>query len=432
MAVGLLLRVALAALLDGRMQPRGDELTYLRWGAGLLDQGQLETGNFVRPPLYFGVVALAAQLAGLWSGSLTLTAKLLQCLLSTATALPVYRTAHRVGGRRVARLASGLLLLDPTLIGYTHLLWPETLLLFALALICDAIPGLDSRRAPAIAGYGALFGAAMLLKPVSGLLALMLACHWWWQIGWRRALRLSLVFGLAALAVVAPWAIRNQLRYGPTIVLENQGPYNLWIGNDPTPAPQILREWNAIGDPVERSRTGMERGLAAIRSDPAAFLHRSALRAVNLWGLEFFVVRHIVTGGYGRVDRTSLLAVAWLLQSAWALSLLAAALGMARAWRDPTLRLLLLHALVFTLLVATMVGTTRFRVPFAFLLAVTGGLGLDALLSRRAGWRELLAAVLALALLASSASRPLFRTLLTGSFQRPAEFNTPEYRFFRY
>ena len=107
----------------------------------------------------------------------------------------------------------------------------------------------------------------------------------------------ALVLGLAAMTVVTPWVIRNQLRYGPAIILENQGPYNLWIGNEPTPAPRILAEWNAIGDPVERSRTGMERGLAAIRSDPAAFLQRSALRAVNLWGLEFFVVRHIVTGG---------------------------------------------------------------------------------------------------------------------------------------
>ena len=34
-----------------------------------------------------------------------------------------------------------------------------------------------------------------------------------------------------ASIVFSPWVIRNQILYGPSILLENQGPFNLWVGN---------------------------------------------------------------------------------------------------------------------------------------------------------------------------------------------------------
>jgi len=54
--------------------------------------------------------------------------------------------------------------------------------------------------------------------------------------------------------------IRNQLRYGPEIVFENQGSYNLWAGNARESVGEVTAEWNALPDPVTRSRVGMERG----------------------------------------------------------------------------------------------------------------------------------------------------------------------------
>lgn len=432
LAAGLALRAGLALLLDPGMQLRHDETVYLAAAERLRGSGVLETGALLRPPLYIAWLALLGWPAD-WLGlRLPLLAKLVQCGLGAATVLPVYHSALRLAGRRAARIAAGCFALDPTLVAYCHLLWPETLFGLLVAVVFDAVAGLEARRTPAVAGLGVLIGLAVLLKPVFGLFALLLAGQWLWRLGWCQAAQLVLVCGGAATLVVAPWAVRNQLRYGPSIVLENEGPYNLWIGNDPAPALAVHREWQELGDPVTRSRVGLARGLAAIGDDPGRFAARLPQRALNLWGLEFFVVRHAIAGGYGALARGELLGAFWILQLGWAALWLAAAAGLPGLWRDPSVRLWLAYAAGFTLLVAGMVATTRFRVPFALPLAVAAGAGVERALRRRLGRAEWIAVGIALALLALSASRPLFRTLACGDWTRVAELRDSEWRFFRY
>ena len=57
MAVGLVLRVGAALGLDAEMIPRGDEGPYLLQSGRLFTEGELDTGFFVRPPIYFGFLA---------------------------------------------------------------------------------------------------------------------------------------------------------------------------------------------------------------------------------------------------------------------------------------------------------------------------------------------------------------------------------------
>ncbi len=435
LAAGLALRIGAALWVPDDHAQRGDARVYWAGAEHLRETGRLETGHFVRPPLYFAALAAAGAIGrGLLGGGASSLAlvQLLQALASAAAAVPVYRTAHRLGGLRVARVAAGLLLFDPTLVAFSHLLWPETLLLLLVAVLFDALPRLEGGSPLRRAAFGALFGAVLLLKPVLGLFALLLAGHWWLRLGPRRALGLVAVFGGAALLVVAPWAARNVLRYGPGIVLENQAPYNLWIGNDPRPPRAILDEWIALGDPVTRSRTALRRGWRAIRDDPGRFAGLAVGRVVNLWGLEFFVVRLPIVGGYPGVDRGGLLRLFWGVQAFHALLLLAAAAGLARAWRDPVLRLLLIYAAVFTALVAGLAVTTRFRVPFAFPLTICAALGVRRALAGELGRRDLAVVAAALALLSASASRPLFRSLIAGDFEKPADLDHPEWRYYRY
>jgi 4-amino-4-deoxy-L-arabinose transferase-like glycosyltransferase len=412
--------------------PRGDEPNYLSRALHLYRQGVLDTGDFVRPPLYFALLAGLHALSAPFDWRLALVARLAQALAGAAAAVPVYRCARRLSGARAARLAAACLLFDPTLVAYTHLLWPETFFLLLVAVVFDGVAGLERRPPWRACALGAVTGLALLLKPAFGLFTLLLAAFWLWRLGLRGALRLTLLFGGAAALVVAPWVVRNQLRYGPAILLENQAPYNLWIGNDPAPPLQILQEWQALPDPVTRSRVANERGRAAIAADPAGFVRHSAVRALNLWGLEFFVLRHAVIGGYGELGRADLLRVFWLLQLSTLLLFVAAALGLRRALRDESLRLLAVYAAVFTLVVSALVTTTRFRVPFAFLLCVSAGLGLDALFARRLAWRDAAAAACALCVLSLSATRPLFRTLGSGDFEQVEELRRVDWTFFRY
>jgi len=431
MALGLSMRVALAVGLDGQMLLRADESIYTQMARRLIETGRLETGPFVRPPLYFYFLAAARVLSDTLPISWPLVAKLLQCLAATATTVPIYRAASRVSGKRVARIASAIFLFDPTLIAYTHLLWPETLFLFAVAIVFDAASEFERRSRVYIVSMGVVAGAAMLLKPVFGLFAAVLALDWLRRDGWRIAVRRALLFGIAAAVVIGPWVVRNQLRYGPTILLENQGPYNLWSGNakDPT---QVFREWRELPDPVTRSRVAAQRATAAISSDPIGFAENAAIRALNLWGFEYFVIRHAVNGGYGSVSRQTFLLGFWVIQIGWAVLLLLAVLGTGPVARDPTLRVVVIYTLVFTVLVAAMVTTTRFRVPFAFWLSIAAAIGVDRLAGRRLGGRDLVLVGVAIAVLALSLSRPLFWTIATGAFGEPVELSRPDWNFFRY
>ncbi|MFP8879388.1 MAG: glycosyltransferase family 39 protein, partial [Myxococcota bacterium] len=431
-AGGLLVRIVAAALLDPDMRLRGDENIYTRHALELLETGRLDTGWFVRPPLYFVFMAGTHLLSDALPVSWTLLTKWLQCIASVATAIPVYRGARRIAGTRAARFAAAFLLFDPTLIGYTSLLWPETLFTLLVAIVFDGVADLDRRSAARSLFLGTMTGLALLLKPVFGLFAVLWAGSWLMQLGWSRALRHLLLVGGAAALVISPWLIRNQLQYGPSILLENQGPYNLWIGNAKASPPEVLRDWRRLGDPVLRNEVAMDRALEAITEDPARFARNYLSRIVNLWGFEFFVFRHVVLGGYGWHSRWQLQAAFWSMQIGWALSLLAVCAGLGYAIRDPAIRLLLVYAAAFTLMVAAMVGTTRFRVPFAYLIAVLAGVGLDRAIARGLTWRSLVAAGLVGTLLFASATKPLFWKIITNDFADGRDLNRTDWIYFRY
>lgn len=431
-AGGFGVRVVAAALLDPDMSFRGDEHIYVRHARELLETGKLETGWFVRPPLYFVFMAATHLLSDALAVSWTLLAKIIQCVASVATAIPVYLGARRIAGTRAARYAAAFLLFDPTLIGYTHLLWPETLFTLLVAIVFDGVSDLDRRSAARSIFLGAMTGLAMLLKPVFGLFALLWAGSWLLHLGWSRTLRQILLVGGAAALVISPWVVRNQLRYGPSILLENQGPYNLWVGNSKQPPQEVLRDWRHLGDPVYRAEVAMDRGMEAIGEDPIGFARSYFSRIVNLWGFEFFVFRHVVMGGYGWHPRWGLQATFWSLQIGWALTLLAACAGLSYGSRDPTIRLLLTYAALFTLMVAALVGTTRFRVPFAYLIAILAGIGLDRAMARGLTRRSLAAIGLAAALLCVSAAKPLFWKVITDDFVDPRDLSQTDWIYFRY
>jgi 4-amino-4-deoxy-L-arabinose transferase-like glycosyltransferase len=431
-AAGFVVRAALAIALDGHLHPVGDENVYARVAARWLQTGVFDTGDFVRPPLYFAVTAAIRVLADALSVEWRLAMRLLQCAAGAALAIPVFRTASRLGGLKSGRLAAAFVCLDPTLIAYTHLLWPTTLYTLVVSLVFDALDGLERRSAWQWAGVGVLIGAALLLKPVFGIFTLLLALFWFTRLPWAKALRLTATVAIVAAVVMAPWVVRNVSRYGPSILLENQGPYNLWVGNVAKPGPEVIQEWNRLGDPVTRSHVGLEKGVAAIRDDPAAFAQRYATRALNLWGFEFFVVRHMTMGAYIGMSKSQFLGAFWLIELAWFGLLLLAGAGLARALRDPPLRLLWITMLAFTLVVSAMVGATRFRVPFALPIAVTAALGVGAL-QRASSRRPAIAGLTAAALLVTaSIARPSFRKIAAARYEQPRDLTNANWNHFRY
>ena len=250
--------------------------------------------------------------------------------------------------------------------------------------------------------------------------------------GFSNALKIVVVFGGAAALVISPWVIRNLQLYGPSIVMENQGPYNLWSGNSPEAPRSILNEWVDLGDPLTRSEVGTQRGLEAITEDPARFVRNTFVRALNFWGLEYFVVRHLAIGGYQDISKRTFLTWFWIIQIGWVITLISAAAGIGPVIRDPTLRLAVLYSAILWVIVSAMVVATRFRVPLTFWLAIAAGIGVDRILALRIGRRTMALMGAALIVLALSASRPMFQKIISLDFETRQDLVTENWRFFRY
>ena len=88
--------------------------------------------------------------------------------------------------------------------------------------------------------------------------------------------------------------------------------------------------------------------------------------------------------------------------------------------------------MALTLLVGTMVGTTRFRVPLTLLVAVSAGVGAAQLRARRLEARDLVAAGLAGIVLFHSFTRPVFVRIIGAQYEKVEELHDPAWFFFRY
>ena len=318
------------------------------------------------------------------------------------------------------------------MVAYGAILWPETLYTLLTMIVFWRAGQLAPGQVTSPIVLGVLTGLAMLLKPAIGVFTLLLALSWLRRFGWLGAIRLAALFALATALVLSPWVIRNQMRFGPEIILENEGPYNLWMGSHPGDPKEIFNAWHELPDPLTRSRVARERGIEGIRKAPEDYLRRSVVRGLNLWGLEWFVLRNLALEGWGKIGTGTFLTWFWIIQIAYIALLLSAAAGLREAWRSPDLRLLLLWMLCFTLLVAGLVATTRFRMPFHPLLAVLAGIGIERVRTRSIRPGDGVAILAALALLAFSFERPLFEFIRSDDFTQASQLNRSDWIFFHY
>jgi MYXO-CTERM domain-containing protein len=115
---------------------------------------------------------------------------------------------RRLFGPRVAIAAALVVAVYPFAWQYEELLYPESLATpLVLAFLVLALTGRASRRRAILAG--AVLGVALLMHPTSVIVLVPFAVSLILRLGWRRAVTLSALAVAVAVAVVAPWTIRN-------------------------------------------------------------------------------------------------------------------------------------------------------------------------------------------------------------------------------
>lgn len=406
------------ALLDGR----GYIGSYQSWvrhpGWKIMELPQYP--GAYQPPGYPTFVAGVMAI----SGRSLLAVKLVQCVLSAASCVLLLMLATSWFGSRAGRIAAWMCALYPTLIAYSHLLWAETLFVFELLLLlwllmCAGPGRLPSLRRAALAGV--VLGAAALTRGTIVYLAPLLALWPWLLADGARGLprpplprlgpglaRAGLVLGVA-LAVIAPWSIRNTLLHDGFVLIDTNGPYNLWRGNAPGallthsmpgvphyswpfeslplhPVASLdgraliegFRLARPYAEPTDLAIAGYasEAAWRAIRDDPARAVRNAATKLVDMWNPTSFLLRHFEIGAYGDVSRPVRVGVSAVAVLAYAAVCVLASAGVVLAVADRRVWLLLACVAYFSAVSALAFGLTRFRLPLMPLLLLLASLPL--------------------------------------------------------
>jgi 4-amino-4-deoxy-L-arabinose transferase-like glycosyltransferase len=348
------------------------------------------------PPLYpFFLVGVYSTL-----GRSAVNVALVQIIFDVVTITAIYAIGRRVGGPWVGLLAAAFTAFYPYLLFQGVATNDTTLFIMLLTVGVWGIYHTYDRPSWRWALFiGLMFGVAALTKTLVVLMLPLVALWWWRHHGFRRAVGLSLVAGVALVAVVMPWVIRNTQVQGTLTLISTNDGSNLYQGNNPCVADYLLNGWDAqwvqclepIPDGLsetEGSTWYRDQALAYLRNNPGDIPRLLVAKLYNLWSPE--LLPRTVPPSANLDDNAVLQYEQPLFQLArlahliyFAPLLVLALVGIGQAFRARTLTGLTapLLMVLITITVAYLVyhPSTRYRSPadpFVFVLAATAVQGL--------------------------------------------------------
>jgi 4-amino-4-deoxy-L-arabinose transferase-like glycosyltransferase len=386
--LAIVLRVGWVFLVPTR--PVGDFAMYWESAAHLVEFGSFDP-EYVYMPGYIFLLAPVRAMGGGW-----LAAKLVGAILGGLAAGAVYGIARRIWGEPEALVAGLLCALWPAGISLASVTGTD---MPAAALIVIAIWALlrlsPARPFLAAVLFGLVMGLATYIRaialPLTVLAVLPLRAS---GVPWRRALRATALACVVCALMLAPWAVRNRLRYGETFATDSHGGLTALVGANPNTDGCYSRSLNLIFREVtgftllaEPHREADHAALRIARQwttfDPAFSAGLVVAKAERLLSYErallywpLFRVGVLPPGQAGWFARHRT-AIETMADSYWSVLLAAASVGVVlalrrRRWLALTLLplaagLAVLYALIF--------AEQRYRLPISLLVMVLAGGG---------------------------------------------------------
>ena len=306
LALGLVARVAVIAPGFGTLD---DPDLYLPLARSLArgDGLCLSKGKpTAQRPAALPAPADAGRGAAATDSSLAIGIAFLHIALGLGTIALTQLTGRRWGyGPARASVAALIVTFDPVLLVQSRAVMTETLAAFLVAA-CLASATVTGRRGSALAGV--LSGLASLCRPslLPGAVLLGLARFAVGPGGWRRRTIEAGLFAAGAVAVMAPWALRNERQLGEPVWTTTHGGYTLALANNPAyyadvvdgppgavwsgPNQQAWFEWVGAGrrpemTPIEADHFLRGEALRMLRERPGTFLRASVARLGRFWGV---------------------------------------------------------------------------------------------------------------------------------------------------
>jgi len=243
--VGLVLRLVVVALAS-RSLPFGDGFWYfieariISEGHGFLAPGQfvfkhVHLATAEHPPLFPFLLAITTWL---FSGSV-LNLQLTTAVLSAVGVIVVGLLGRAVAGPRVGLVAAALCALAPTVWGYNTLVLSESLLVATVGLFLltvyrfwdrpDLARAVAMGAALALATYTrteVVFLGPVIIVPV---VIMQRGLDGWWP-----RLRVLIAAGIMAIALLAPWTVRNLTTFHDPVLFSNNQDSVIAGANCPT------------------------------------------------------------------------------------------------------------------------------------------------------------------------------------------------------
>jgi 4-amino-4-deoxy-L-arabinose transferase-like glycosyltransferase len=402
----LIVRLAFVAL-EPPVGFRGDERL---WLALALDWVAPPPFSFnpLRSPLLFYPPLYPYLIAAIHAGGGLIGVKVAQALLGAGLVPAVACAGRRTIGPAGGLVASAFAAFYPTLIWYSAHFWSEPLFLLLLWWGLERALAADEGSLVAAAASGLLLGLAALTREVP-LYFLPIVFMWMASRRDRRSLVRAAVLAVALLGVVAPWTLRNWVRFSAFIPVSTMGGRALWEGNAPEDRDAIYAEHDRLSrkeGQVAAYQDAVRQGLRAIRDRQPLWIFDKTVRALNgLFSPENMILVHIEKRAYGppRPWITWVVAVVTVLPYLAVMVLFIVGLVQIR-W-NRSLTLVLLFFAFYLLIHVVAHGHHRFRLALLPVVFTVGASALPGLGAERAPWtprRRLVAAALFLAFGAST------------------------------
>jgi hypothetical protein len=227
-ALAIVLRVAWVLAVPSK--PVGDFAMYVESAAHLVEHGSLDP-EYVYMPGYIFLIAPVQALGGGW-----LAIKLVGAVLGGHGAGAVAGVARRLGGSARAGLVAGLLCAfwpaGIAIASVTGTDMPAAVLVVVAAYALVRFSG--DRPLLAAVLFGLLTGFAAYIRaivvPLAALSVLVFRAQ---GQPWRKSFQCAAVACAIALLALAPWALRNRLRYGETFFTDSHGGLTALVGANP-------------------------------------------------------------------------------------------------------------------------------------------------------------------------------------------------------
>jgi hypothetical protein len=310
MLISFILQIAAIGILRQYKTRPGDDHFGFGWEVGRIARSLAMGEGFSNPygdhtgptawepPLYPYLMGGVFKVFGVYSYASAWVLLTINSLLAALTCIPVYLTAERMFGERVAIWSAGTWALLPYVWYWSiHWLWDTTFTPLVLSLI--VLTALEMEEWRSLRGwvvFGALWGVGALANP--SMLTFLPFCGLWiWRQRFKRGL--PSLAGVAVSSaifflVLSPWLIRNYEVFGRFVFLRDDFGLQLRLGNwkgadgmlmaylQPSQNKLEFEKFQRMGE-LEYSADCKRLALEWIRQNPGRFAVVSLKRFFYYW-----------------------------------------------------------------------------------------------------------------------------------------------------